>query len=380
MNAMRMAAGVLIMMAVRTVSGEDAVAADRGPAAAKPLIQIALLLDTSSSMDGLIDQAKNQLWRVVNDFARANRDGQRPELQVALYHYGTPSLGAEGGFTRQLVPLSTDLDTISEQLFKLRTDGGDEFCGAVIRKAAAELKWSDGKNDYKAIFIAGNEPFTQGDVNYKDACKEAIRKGIVVNTIFCGPTQEGIQTQWKDGADLADGAFMNIDQNLKVAQIAAPQDQELSDLGGRLNATYLAYGREGEAGQRRQHDQDKLAAAAAPAAAVDRAAAKAGGFYRAESWDLVDAVKADKVKLAELEEGDLPEELRKIPADERAAYVAEKAAERGRIQEQIKRLSKERDAYIAAERAKSAESGDDTLDAAVIKAVRAQAEKLDFEF
>ena len=33
-------------------------------------IQIALLLDTSNSMDGLIDQAKSQLWSVVNEFIR----------------------------------------------------------------------------------------------------------------------------------------------------------------------------------------------------------------------------------------------------------------------------------------------------------------------
>jgi hypothetical protein len=37
-------------------------------------IQIAILLDTSSSMDGLIDQAKTQLWKVVNTFIEAKHD------------------------------------------------------------------------------------------------------------------------------------------------------------------------------------------------------------------------------------------------------------------------------------------------------------------
>jgi hypothetical protein len=34
-------------------------------------IMIALLLDTSNSMDGLIDQAKSQLWKIVNEVAAA---------------------------------------------------------------------------------------------------------------------------------------------------------------------------------------------------------------------------------------------------------------------------------------------------------------------
>ena len=38
----------------------------------------------------------------------------------------------------------------------------------------------------RSIFIAGNEPFTQGPVNYAESCKAAITKGIIVNTIHCG--------------------------------------------------------------------------------------------------------------------------------------------------------------------------------------------------
>src|SRR5438045_3476712 len=35
----------------------------------KPKIQMAVLLDTSNSMDGLIGQARTQLWKIVNEFA-----------------------------------------------------------------------------------------------------------------------------------------------------------------------------------------------------------------------------------------------------------------------------------------------------------------------
>lgn len=168
----------------------------------KPLVQIALLLDTSNSMDGLIEQAKSQLWKICNEFIKARQNGLVPELQVALYEYGNTRLARDSGWVRQVVPLTTDLDKISEELFRLRTSGGEEYCGWVIQRAVEELAWNPSANVYKAIFIAGNEPFTQGPVNYADACKAAIARGIIVNTIHCGSEAEGVNGKWRDGAEL----------------------------------------------------------------------------------------------------------------------------------------------------------------------------------
>ncbi len=118
-------------------------------APAKPLIQIALLLDTSSSMEGLIHQAKTQLWKIVNEFVLAKRDGQRPNFEVGLYEYGNKTLGPSSNFVRKVSPLTDDLDRISEELFGLRimSRGSQEYCGAVIDRATKELDWSLGTND-----------------------------------------------------------------------------------------------------------------------------------------------------------------------------------------------------------------------------------------
>src|SRR4030081_2858122 len=91
-------------------------------------------------------------------------------------------------------------------------------------------KGGRGSDFYKVIFIAGNEPFTQGPVNYAESCKAAIAKGIIVNTIHCGPEAEGINTKWKDGATIADGKFLVIDQDRAVVSIEAPQDKEIATL------------------------------------------------------------------------------------------------------------------------------------------------------
>jgi hypothetical protein len=346
----------------------------------KPLVQIAILLDTSGSMQGLIEQAKSQLWRIVNEFAKAKQDGVTPELQVALYEYGKSSLSQQDGWIRQIQPLSTDLDKISEELFALRTNGGDEYCGWVIKDAVANLAWSSSDKVYKAIFIAGNEPFTQGPVSYAESCKAAIAKGIIVNTIHCGNEAEGVNTKWKDGADLADGKYLAIDHNRAVVSIEAPQDRELERLGGELNRTYLAYGVEGKLGAGRQAAQDANVLSLAPAsgAVAQRAVAKASVNYRNSSWDLVDAVKEEKADLGKLEAAQLPPEMQKMNADERKQYVETKAKERAEMQAKIGELNREREKYVAARMKEVA--GTNTLDAVVLSAVREQSAKQNFKF
>jgi len=345
-----------------------------------PLIQIGLLLDTSNSMDGLIDQAKAQLWKIVNEFVMAKRDGKRPEFQVALYEYGNNSLDANEGYVRQILPLTPDLDKVSEELFALTTNGGKEYCGTVIRRATDALGWSASHEDLKMIFIAGNEPFTQGDVDFRKACPAAIARGVTVNTIFCGPYDEGVSTQWKEGALLADGSYMNIDQDQELVHIDAPQDEEIARLGEALNDTYIAYGAHGSAGKARQTAQDAKAGSVAAAVNVQRQAIKASGGYKNVAWDLVDALKEEAVQLEALKEEDLPEEMKGMSAEEREAHVKAKGEEREKIQEQIQRLNEERKKYVATERKKLAETGEDTLDAAMIKAIRAQATKKQYTF
>ncbi|MEM9821411.1 MAG: VWA domain-containing protein, partial [Bacteroidota bacterium] len=125
-------------------------------------IQLALLLDTSNSMDGLIEQAKSQLWKMVNELAESTKDGRTPEIEIALYEYGNDQLSPMKGYIREVVPLTSDLDHLSEKLFELNTDGGEEYCGFALKTAIENLTWSDKADNLKIVFIAGNEGFDQG--------------------------------------------------------------------------------------------------------------------------------------------------------------------------------------------------------------------------
>jgi hypothetical protein len=345
-------------------------------AAVRPQIQLAILLDTSGSMDGLIGQAKARLWRIVNELASARKGGQAPQLQVALYEYGQDSLPAAGGYLRCIVPLSADLDRISEELFKLQTNGGQEFCGQVIGQAVNELQWNRNTDDLKMIFIAGNEPFTQGTIDYKNSCRDAITRGIIVNTIFCGNYQEGLQGDWKAGADLADGQYLAIDMNQTLPVIQAPQDKEIARLSQELNQTYLAYGTAGAGGKARQKEQDANAAGLSSEVAVQRAAAKASPQYSNPAWDLVDARKAGQVKLEEMSESELPQEMKGMPAPKRNEYVAALQGKREVLQKKIAGLNGERERFVEAALKKQATAG--TLDSAIIDALRRQAARKNF--
>jgi len=335
-------------------------------------IQLALLLDTSNSMDGLIEQAKSQLWKIVNELAAAKcGDGTQPNIKIALYEYGNDGLPSSEGYIRMVSGFTNDLDLISEKLFSLRTNGGNEYCGHVIQTSLRQLNWSSSGNDLKLIFIAGNEPFTQGSVSYRIAGGVAKEKGVVVNTIFCGDFEEGISTNWKDGADITGGSYMSIETNRKTVYIATPYDDKIADCNDRLNKTYIYYGSQGRSKKEAQVTQDNNAASYGQSNKVERAVSKSSRVYDNKSWDLVDAAKDSDKAIAEADEETLPAEMKGMNTQQRKNYVDAKAKERAAIQTEIQTLNKKRQEYITANTPKDSEEG--SLDAAMLRAIRAQA-------
>jgi len=332
-----------------------------------PKVQIAILLDNSGSMEGLINQARTEIWKVVNEFATARQNGVRPRLELALYEYG------DG--VKRLQPFTTELDRVSERLFGLSVHGGDEYCGQVIQSAVNELEWSGDPDDLKLIYIAGNEPFTQGPVHPNTAIQSAKRKGITVNPIHCG----GQDPTWKAGAVVAGGDYLVIDHNSVVAQVAAPQDVEIARLGQELNKTYVGYGAQGATSVARQAAEDRKAQAASPSAIVTRSVSKSTAQYDNSGWDLVDGTRKGGMKLEAMSDDQLPKEMRGMNEQQKKDFVAKKAKDREEIQRKIQKLSEERKMFLAAEAKRSA-GAPATLDAAMVGSARKQAEAKAFSF
>lgn len=341
-------------------------------------IKMALILDTSSSMDGLIDQAKAQLWNVVNELARAKCDGVSPTMQIAVYQYGNDGLSAKEGYIQMVQPLTGDLDEISASLFSLTTNGGSEFCGQAIQSSLNQLDWNENPEDYKVIFIAGNEHFNQGEVDYKFVCGIAKEKGIIVNTIHCGDFQTGIKINWKDGADLTGGKYLSINQNSRTEYIPSPYDQQISNLNDSLNTTYIHYGAQGSSRYKSMHSQDNNASSYGLENKVSRSVSKSKNIYYNGSWDLVDAKKDKNFKIKDVENSTLPKNMQSMNLEEKEKYIAKQENKRAVINTDIATLDEKRRKFIAKEKAKKAD--DNQLGSALISTVREQAKNLNFTF
>ncbi len=324
---------------------------------AEEKIQVAILLDTSGSMQGLIEQAKSRLWNIVNTLTTLKYNGKTPKIEIALYEYGSYNR-YDGDYIRQITPLTTDLDLISQELFVLTAGGSEEYCGTVIHKATRDLEWGNNESDMKLIYIAGNEIFEQGKISYKSSIKKALDNNIYVNTIHCGNKRQGIRDLWQDAATRGNGKFFNIDSNAKVQYIVTPYDDEISQCNMKLNDTYISYGKIGQERKETQQAQDINARSISSANYAERAVSKSKSVYNNKSWDLVDKLKEDETALETIEQEYLPAELQNKSKEEIKIIVEQKEKERADLQKQISELAVKRQAYID-EKSKKSNSGDD---------------------
>jgi len=347
-----------------------------------PKIQAAILLDVSNSMDGLIEQAKAQLWTMVNVMGKAKCNGETPQIEIALYEYGRDNNDLKKGYVKQITPFTSDLDNLSQKLFQLTTNGGQEYCGYVIHTSLNELKWDTASSNYKVIFISGNEDFLQGDISYTLACTEAKKKGVVVNTIYCGDRLRGIKEHWNLLGECGNGSFTNINSDAKPEDIPTPYDSTLITLNNKLNGTYIYYGAAGRGKKELQSSMDVANSSVNGYAGVNRAVAKASSkTYKNSTWDLVDAKEDDKKILDKVDFKTLPDSLQKKNKAELEVIINQKSNERGGIQKEILDINKKRETYIAKEKMNKLKTGNNsqTLESEVEKIIREQATRFNMK-
>jgi len=341
------------------------------------VIDLAICLDTSGSMDGLIDSAKQRLWSIVNDLALAD---PAPELRVALLTFGNDGHDAENGWVNVDSELTGDLDLISQQLFALQTNGGTELVGRVVSVATGKLNWSQDPNALKLAVVAGNESADQDSVvSFRDACAAAIKNGIMVNSIYCGNPADAEAPLWKEVSLRADGHFATIDHQNGTLAIDTPFDVQLVALTGSVNPTYLPFGENGATSWANQTVQDTNAIGLNNDAAANRAMCKNGALYVC-GWDLVDASKQEGFDLAAIEVEELPEVMRTMSLEERRAYIDENAAKRAEIQAKIAEVGQQREAWLTQEMKRLALDETNSFDYQLRNAIRSQVSQRGFQF
>lgn len=339
---------------------------------AAPAVDLAICLDISGSMNGLIHAARQNLWAVVNQLAAVK---PTPKLRVALLTYGCNGHPPASGWVKVESGLTDDLDLISKLLFAQTTNGGEEYVARVVQTALEQLQWSAERATLKILFVCGNEGADQDkQVDFRATSKAAIARGVIVNSIYCGNPADALAPLWREVATLADGQFAAIDHNQNLA-IQTPFDEQLVKLSAAINETYLPYGKDGRAAAMNQKEQDKNAEGLGAQAAAQRCQTKGGGLYWNAGWDLVDACADPKFELDKLKAEDLPESMRAMQPADRRAHVEQHRQRRAELRQQVEELGKKRDAFVLEEQKKRGEQAAKTFESAVLQLVRAQAER-----
>jgi len=339
-------------------------------------IDVVFAIDCSGSMGPVIETAKQKVWAIVNQIAKAK---PVPVLRIGLLGYGD----ADRQYRK--FNLSDDLDEVYNNLMKFRDEGwSQEYVGLAIHKATTEMKWSPGLDSLRIIYVVGNETARQGplDYDYAVTAPRAIRNNILVNAIYCGDVDYARATPtWRQMAQLADGRFMEIAATGGAVTVVTPLDKDLEELSGMINKTYIGYGRLGSYGMANQLAQDANAAAVGGAAtAASRAQSKSAAQYNNRNWDLVDAQREPDFEWGKVKDEDLPLEMRAMTVTERKAYIEKKARERADIQAKIKQIAAKREAFIQEEMKRRGLSGDKALDEAIRRSIIEQAQKKGFTF
>ncbi|MCT4581315.1 MAG: VWA domain-containing protein [Flavobacteriales bacterium] len=363
---------------ISTVPKDTSETAETVTSGSSKTINIALLLDTSNSMDGLIEQAKSQLWKIINQLTKANKEGEEAAIKIALYEYGNDHLVVTDGFVRQIAPLTNDLDEISERLFELKTNGGSEYCGYVIQSAINQLEWGQKQDGLNAIFIAGNETFTQGPINFEKACANAKEKNIIINTIYCGDYLDGKTTGWEDGARITGGEYLNIDMDQTTTYIASPFDVQISSLNDSLNSTYIGYGKHWVTFSDKQKRQDLNATSYSMENNVARTISKTSKMYKNTNWDLIDKMEEDSTILNTLSKDELPEIMQKMSLEEQQAFLLGNLRKRNIFKKQIQELGKKREAFITKQQKTT--NKENSLENSMLEAIKKSANEKGFKF
>jgi Mg-chelatase subunit ChlD len=333
-------------------------------------LEMVFVLDTTGSMGGLLEGAKQRIWGIINEVMQKQ---SRPRVRVGLVAYR--DVGDE--YVTKMLPLTEDLDKVYATLMEYQASGGGDEPENVRKALAVGVKspdWSQAKKGLaQIIFLVGDAPpqnyAQEPDVLATTA--EAVRKNMIVNTIQCG-NLNGTREIWQTIAQRGEGKYFAIAQDGGVQVIQTPYDARLAELGAQIGKTYITYG---DASTRTSNFSSQLriesqiTTDASVAAQAERANNKALNTF-VYNGDLLQDIENGRVKLEDIKENELPAELKKLSPAARRQEIDRRIDERRRIRAEILELSKKREEYIAAERKKN--GSQNGFDTAVAEALREQ--------
>ncbi|MFC1610785.1 VWA domain-containing protein [Myxococcota bacterium] len=348
-----------------------------------PQIEAVFVLDTTGSMGGLIQAAKEKIWSIASSMAQTD---PAPKIKMGLVAYRDRG----DAYVTQRTQLTTDLDAVYETLMGFAAQGGGDGPESVnqgLHEAVTMMDWSTAADVYRVVFLVGDFPphmDYSDDVQYPVTCSLAAEKAIVINTIQCG-SNGGTTPVWRDIASKAAGDYFRVDQSGGAIAASTPFDKDLAEASAELDATRLYYGsrKVRAAASKRKKVGEAINAKASVSAKARRAtfntsAAGDDNFYGRN--ELLRDVETNKVKLDHIETAELPEIMQGMSTKERQRFVDEQAAKRAALQAKVRDLATKRQAHMEEQLKKDAKAAKGALSQKVYDAVRRQAAENDIQF
>jgi Mg-chelatase subunit ChlD len=341
----------------------------------KHRIEVVFVLDTTSSMSGLIQAAREKIWSIATTMASAQ---ENPDIRMGLVAFRDRG----DAYITRSYDLSPDLDSMYASLMDFRAQGGGdgpESVNQALYDAVHDMSWSNDSNVYKTVFLVGDAPphmDYDNDVKYPVTLQAAARKGIIVNAIQSGQHQH-TRPAWQDIAALGKGEYFQVESSGNAVAVATPFDEKLSALAAELEDTRLYFGDEDtKKSQKAKLDANarlrkELSSEALARRDTFNATASGKANLLGES-ELVDAITSGRVELDEIEEENLPSSLQAMAPAEQQEVIAQKAKRRDELQQEIRELSASRSQFIR-QKVEAAGGADDSLDEKIYRAVKDQA-------
>ena len=349
-------------------------------AVAKPTVEVAFVLDTTGSMGGLLEGAKQKIWSIATSVVDSNPDA---DIRIGLVAY----LDIVDEYVTKTFDLTTDIQDIYANLLELKARGGGDWPESVneaLDVAVNKLQWTKGGDARRIVFLVGDAPphmdYAQ-DTKYPKTVAVAKQQGIVVNAVLAGGARD-TERVWKDIAQLGDGRFIPIPQDGgELVVIETPYDDDIIILQKQINGTVIPYGPQKM--QKRVEEKTRQlseVAAAAPSSASDMASyLNKRSKYSSEAvtgdGDLVNDVASGRIKVASVKDEDLSAELRKLPPEQRAAAVEKQLETRKSLNEKLAALVQKRDAFVADKRRSASPAKASSFDRAVEDTLKAQTKR-----
>ncbi len=345
-------------------------------------IDLVFALDTTGSMGGMIEAAKEKIWSIATNMAQAK---SAPEIRIGLVAFR--DRGDE--YVTKIVDLSSDLDSVYAKLMDFTAGGGGdtpESVNQALHEAVTKMSWSQSSDAYKVIFVVGDAPAQmnyRNDVKYPVSIKLARQKGIIVNTIQCGQDANTL-TQWKQMASLSQGQFFNVAQNGSAVAMTTPFDEPLASLSKDLDSTRLYYGKAEVLEQKRRkimatrkmHEKASVASLARRATFNE---SESGKINAIGENDLVEDITSGRADLATISVEELPKAMQAMSPKEQQRLILETKTKRQKLKNSISSLAKKRDEYIKKEMEQRG-GAKDSLDDQLIGALRLQAKEKGIDY